>query len=76
MSRNKITITLDEDLLKELDHISSKRRKPRSRLVEEAIRSWRRSERQQELIQGYRSMAAEDQTIAEANLPAVYEILK
>ncbi|MCI0415973.1 ribbon-helix-helix domain-containing protein [bacterium] len=76
MSRNKVTVTLDEDLLQELDRISSKSRKPRSRLVEEAIRCWQRSQRQNKLIEGYRTMASEDQKIAEANLPAAYEILK
>lgn len=76
MSRNKITITLDDALVQELDRISLERKKPRSRIVEEAIRSWRRSGKQQEMIEGYRAMASEDQKTAEANLAAAYEILK
>ena len=76
MSRSKITVTLEEELVQELDRISLRSKTPRSRLVEEAIKSWRRSQRQQELIEGYRAMASEDQKTAEANLAAAYEILK
>ena len=76
MSRNKITVTLDGELIEELDLISRKNGTSRSRLVEEAIQSWRRMRRQQELIEGYRAMAPEDQVTAEANLAAAYEILK
>ncbi len=76
MSRNKITVTLDVELLQELDVISAKRKTSRSRLVEEAIKSWRRLQRQEQLVEGYRTMASEDQKTAESNLPAGYEILK
>lgn len=72
----KVTLSLDEDLVEELGKISRQRKKPRSRVVQDALRWWQRKELQDKLAQGYGSMAEEDGETAERHLPAFREILK
>jgi metal-responsive CopG/Arc/MetJ family transcriptional regulator len=75
-SKVKITLSLEEGLVKELEEIGRVKRTPRSRLVEEALRFWRRSLLEQQLKDGYQSMAIEDRATAERNLAAGWEIVK
>ena len=72
----KLTISLDEDLVQELGRISRKTKKPRSRLVQEALRIWQRTELQEKLAQGYREMADENLEMAEQGLSAFNETHK
>ena len=72
----KVTLSLDEDLVQTLDEISRQSKKPRSRVVQEALRLWRRKELQNKLAEGYRAMAEEDRETAERGLTAFREILK
>ncbi len=72
----KLTISLDEDLVQELERISRKTKKPRSRLVQEALRIWQRTELQEKLAQGYREMADENLEMAEQGLSAFNETHK
>ncbi len=75
-SRVKVTVSLDRRLVQELAGVSRKLRKPRSRLVEEALAMWKRSRLEQELRDGYLAMANEDRATAERFLPAVRDALK
>ena len=75
-SKVKVTVSLDEDLVKELAGASRERRKPRSQLVEEALRVWRRGRLEQALREGYEAMAREDRATAERRLAAVWETMK
>ena len=75
MNRVKITLTLDKNLVGQLDQLSKTRKKNRSRLVEEAVRRWYQAQFEQELIAGYRAMAKEDKETAEANLPIAMEAI-
>lgn len=72
----KVTVSLDEALVRELGGASRKRGKPRSQLVEEALRLWRRSQLEQALKEGYLAMAKEDRQTAERHLGAAWEALK
>ena len=72
----KVTLSLDEDLVETLEKISRQRKKPRSRVVQEALRLWQRGELQEKLAEGYRAMAEEDRETAERHVPAFTEILK
>ncbi len=72
----KVTLSLDEDLVQTLDKISRQSKKPRSRVVQEALRLWRRKELHDKLAEGYRAMAGEDRETAERHLAAFREILK
>lgn len=75
MGKAKITVTIDETLIKTLNRLSERRKYSRSRLVEEAVMSWQRHQMEQELIEGYRAMAKEDLETAEARLAAGQEAI-
>ncbi len=75
-SKLKVTITVDEDLVNEIDRLSKEYRESRSHLIEEAIKVWREKHLEKELINGYLAMAKEDVEAAEANLEAGMEVLK
>jgi metal-responsive CopG/Arc/MetJ family transcriptional regulator len=76
MAKERITVTIDEGLVQDLDRAAEAQHRNRSNLVEAAIRTWKRVQLEQELIEGYRAMAEEDLKVAEANLPAGYEVLE
>ena len=72
----KVTVTIDESVVNDIDRYSREQGGSRSRLIEEAIKAWRQRRLEKELIEGYRAMAKEDQKTAEANLGAGEEVLK
>lgn len=74
-SRVKVTVSLDRTLVTELEGVSRERRTPRSRLIEEALRFWRRSRLEQQLKEGYEAMARADRATAEAHLTAGWEAM-
>lgn len=76
MGKAKVTVTIDETLIHELDRLSEQRNLSRSRIVEEAVKSWQRLQTESALIEGYRAMAKEDAEMAEAHLRAGFEALK
>lgn len=72
----KLTLSLDQDLVEKLDKMSRQKKKPRSQVVQEALRSWQRTELHEQLAKGYRAMADEDRETAERHLAAFREIFK
>jgi len=75
MSKERITVTIDKELVKEIDRRAKILNKSRSYLMEETIKTWKSVQLEQELREGYLSMAEEDLATAEENLPA-YEAPK
>ena len=75
-SKVKVTVSLDEALVRELGGVGHQKRKPRSQLVEEALRLWRRTRLEQELKEGYKAMARADRAAAERHLAAGWEVVK
>jgi metal-responsive CopG/Arc/MetJ family transcriptional regulator len=75
-NKQKVTITIDEALLREIDRFSEEHGETRSFLIEEAMKEWKKKKLEEELIEGYRSMAKENAEIAEANLEAGSEVLR
>ena len=75
-NKQKVTITLDEAILKEIDRFSEEQGASRSNVIEKAIREWRQKHLENELIEGYTSMAEEDLETAEANFGAGTEAIK
>lgn len=75
-SKVKVTVSLDKSLVRELGGVSRRGGRPRSQLVEEALRFWRRSRLEHELREGYQAMAKEDRATAERHLAAGREVLK
>ena len=76
MSKEKITVTIDQELLEDLNRAARSQKVSRSSVLEKAIRTWRKTLLQRELIEGYRAMSGEDLKVAEQNLAAGYEALK
>ncbi|MGH7319199.1 MAG: ribbon-helix-helix domain-containing protein [Candidatus Rokuibacteriota bacterium] len=72
----KVTVSVDESLIRELSTASRRTGKPRSRLVEEALRLWQRRQFEEALKEGYRAMAREDRATARRHLRAVREALE
>lgn len=75
-SKVKVTVSVDEGLLRELAGASRKTGQPRSQLVEEALRLWKRRRIEQALREGYQAMAKEDGATAERRLPAGWETMR
>jgi metal-responsive CopG/Arc/MetJ family transcriptional regulator len=75
-SKVKVTVSVDEGLVRALARASRRRRKPRSQLVEEALQLWHRAELHEALKKGYRAMAREDRATAERDLAATREVLE
>jgi len=75
-NKQKVTITIDETILEEIDRFSEEHGESRSRLIEEAMKEWKKKKMERELIEGYRSMAKENTETAEANLEAGLEVLR
>jgi predicted transcriptional regulator len=75
-NKAKVTLSIDAELDQKLSEIGKKRRIPKSRLVEEALRIWQRKLQEEELRVGYTAMAGEDARASEEFLPAVAEDLE
>jgi metal-responsive CopG/Arc/MetJ family transcriptional regulator len=75
-NKQKVTITIDEAIVKDIDRLSKKEGESRSQLIEKAVRAWRQRQLEKELVEGYVAMAKEDLETAEANLEAAVEALK
>ena len=73
MGKAKMTVTIDDVLVGELDRLSKQRKESRSSVVEEAVRYWQRELEKQRLIEGYQAMAREDVEMAESNIKAGLE---
>ena len=71
----KVTVTIEEAIVREIDRASKESGESRSRVIETAIQQWREKELEKQLIEGYRAMAKEDSETAEANLAAGVEVL-
>ena len=75
-SKVKVTVSLDERLVKDLEEVSRQTHTPRSRIVEDALRRWRRGRLEEQLKEGYQHMATEDRAAAERRLPAGWETMQ
>jgi metal-responsive CopG/Arc/MetJ family transcriptional regulator len=71
----KVTVTIEESIVREIDRASNERGESRSRVIETAIQQWRKRELDKQLIDGYLAMSKEDVETAEANLAAGVEAL-
>ena len=75
-AKTKITISLDPEIVDTLGQVSRKTGRPRSRLVEDALRLWRCAQLEEALKEGYRAMAKTDRAAAERHLHAAREALE
>lgn len=72
----KGTVSVDESLIRDLARAARKTGRPRSQLVEDALRLWRHRQIEQALKEGYQAMAEEDRETAERRLGAGREIVR
>ena len=75
-SKLKVTLSLDQALLKDLAAVSRATRASRSHLVEEALRLWQQRRLEEELKAGYLAMADEDRKTAKAQFRAGSESMR
>ena len=75
-SKVKVTVSLDEAIVRELGAANRRKGKSRSRLVEDALREWRRRQLEEELKEGYQAMAKADRATARRNLAAGWAAIK
>lgn len=75
MPKTEVTVTIDEALAAELKVITRRLGVSRSRLFEDALRTWIRLAMRRELTKGYRAMAGDDSKTAEEDLPAGWEAI-
>ena len=75
MAKAKITITIDEKYVSDLDRISRIKHTNRSALIEEAIRIWEKKQIKKALKHGYQTMVKEDKKAAEQYIKIAQEIL-
>ncbi|MCJ7748906.1 MAG: ribbon-helix-helix protein, CopG family [Desulfobacterales bacterium] len=71
----KVTVTIEEAIVREIDRASKEHGESRSRVIERAIQQWKERQLEKQLIEGYLAMAKEDAQTAEANLAAGVEVL-
>ena len=75
MAKTKITITIEEKYVSDLDRISRIKHANRSALIEEAIKFWEGAQIKKALKHGYQIMAREDSRAAEEYIKIAQEIL-
>lgn len=72
--REKVSVTIDPSLYDAIDRHARRTKVPKSKVIEDAIRLWQRSQAAALAREGYQATAGEDLTDAEAYLAALDEI--
>jgi len=62
--KNKISVSIDLSLIKEIGRVSSITRLSRSKIIEFALEDWRKKHLKKQMIEGYKAMAKENLKIA------------
>lgn len=71
----KLTVTVNRDLVKELDEEKKVRKTSRSALVEEGIKLLKKKRLEESLKYGYQAMAEENLKVAEETIAYGSEVL-
>jgi rRNA-processing protein FCF1 len=74
-TKRKISLTVDETVVREIERISEKNRVAKSRIAQEAFELWLKREVERKMAEGYEEMAEEEVEAAENALEAQREIL-
>lgn len=59
MTKQKVTVTLDREVVAEITRMSRQRKRNRSQIVEEALRLWERAQMHREMKEGYLALGRE-----------------
>ena len=74
-SKRKLSITIDNKLLEEVEKTSKTQKFSKSKLTEEALKLWFQKDREELMAKGYQEMAEEDQHFADQALEPQKEAL-
>jgi rRNA-processing protein FCF1 len=75
IKKRKISVTVDETVVREIEKASEKNRIPKSHIAQKAFELWLKQEMERKMAEGYQEMAEEDLDMAEKALAAQKEIL-
>lgn len=75
MSKLKLSVTVQADLLAQIQEFESLRSQPLSHVVEAALKQFLAAHLDAEMEEGYREMAESDRALAEADMAAGFEVL-
>ena len=74
-TKSKLSITIDNKILEELEKTTKTHKFSKSQLTEEALKLWLKKHTEQLMAKGYKDMANEDQEFAKLSLKAQEEAL-
>lgn len=74
-AKGKLSVTIDEEILKAIENASKTYHMAKSRLTQEALNLWLKKRTQELMAMGYTEMAEEDKEFAELSFEAQKEIL-
>jgi vancomycin resistance protein YoaR len=75
IKKRKISVTVDETVIREIEKVSEKTRIPKSHIAQKAFELWLKQETERKMAEGYETMAEEDMDMAEKAVAAQREIL-
>jgi hypothetical protein len=75
MARVKVSVTVPEDLVRQIHDLQSLRSQPLSHVFEAALKQFLAAQLEAEMEEGYRAMAEFDLARAEADMAAGFEAL-
>ena len=73
-SKSKLSVTIDNRILEEIEKVSQARNFSKSQLTEEALKFWFKKHTEELMAKGYQEMAEEDQEFTELTLDTQKEV--
>lgn len=74
-NKSKLSVTIDNKILKEVEKVSNNSNFSKSQLTEEALKFWFKRNTEKLMAKGYEEMAKEDLEFSESTLAAQKEIM-
>ena len=74
-TKRKLSVSIDEEILKAIENASKTYRMAKSQLAQEALKLWLKQRTQELMAKGYAEMAEDDKEFAELSFEAQKEIL-
>ncbi len=74
ITKSKISLTIDRELLESMDKAAQVYRIAKSQLAQEAIKLWLKKKTEEQMAKGYEAQAKEDLEFAELTMKAQDEV--
>jgi predicted transcriptional regulator len=75
MAKSKLSITVEKELLTQVQEVAAIQSRPISHVIEAALQQFLTARLAAEMEQGYLAMAELDRELAESDMAAGYEVL-